>query len=100
MKKLFSVLAIAMVAFAAFAFTPKGEAFAEIYHFDTFTGTWVEGGGGSCPGSAQACRYTSNIALDATQRAEVAGLIGSNTTARTITTSFGPVDVSGIALRP
>lgn len=59
MKKLFSVLAIAMVAFAAFAFTtPKedSKAFATLYHFDKASSQWILGSAvDDCNGSAVYC---------------------------------------------
>lgn len=101
MKRLFSLFMLATIATLTFAFTtPKSSAFAETWHFDTFTQTWVQGGGGSCSGSIQACQFVSSLALTAGDVSTVISAIGSSTANRNVAVSGGTTAITAVALRP
>lgn len=78
MKRVFSILTIAMVTVVAFAYTIPKSAFAQTYHFNRALNQWQQDPGDSCPGNVSLCEYTSNVSLTVAQRATVASKISGN----------------------
>lgn len=99
MKRLFSVLMLAVVATVAFAFTTP--TFDNPYKL---VGTdWLPGIGDGCSGEADPCQFTSSHALNETQRAQAAAQInGDQTQFVTVTIAGVPtqVEITDISLLP
>jgi hypothetical protein len=93
MKRLFSVLMLAVVATLTFAFTTpsasKSSAFAQAYHFDASLGTWEQGAGAGCGQAGTACQYISDINLSGADFAAVQTAIGTSTANKSVSLSGG-----------